>query len=119
MEAGDPADSPKDARLEDQRALRVPASLDNPNPEVRQRLQKPSSPATAGEVVQRQVAFILATINVQFSLHGGTYGAIYLDMKAVINHNGLSKNNPIFEHSQSVVGEGIRGGGVCFGEEGG
>lgn len=30
--------------------------------------------------------FILATIDVQFSLHGGTYSAIYLDMNAVINH---------------------------------
>ena len=56
MEAGDPADSQKDARLEDQRALRVPAVLDDPNPEVRQRLQKPSGPATVGEVVQWQVA---------------------------------------------------------------
>ena len=56
VEAGDPADSPKDARLEDQRALRVPAALDDPNPEVRQRLQKPSGPATVGEVVQWQVA---------------------------------------------------------------
>jgi hypothetical protein len=56
VEAGDPADSPKDARLEDQRALRVPAALDDPNPEVCQCLQKPSGPATVGEVVQRQVA---------------------------------------------------------------
>ena len=56
MEAGDPTDSPKDARLEDQRALRVPAALDDPHPEVRQHLQKPSGPATGGEVVQRQVA---------------------------------------------------------------
>ena len=51
VEAGDPADSPKDARLEDQRALRVPAALDDPNPEVRQRLQKPIGPATVGEIV--------------------------------------------------------------------
>jgi hypothetical protein len=56
MEAGDPTDSPKDARLEDQQALGVPAALDGPNPEVCQRLQKPSCPAAVGEVIQRQVA---------------------------------------------------------------
>jgi hypothetical protein len=58
VEAGDPADSPKDAHLEDQRALIVPAALDDPNQEVCQRLQKPSGPATIGEVIQRQVANI-------------------------------------------------------------
>ena len=56
VEAGDSTDSPKNARLEDQRALRVPVALDDPNPEVRQRLQKPSGPAAVGEVIQRQVA---------------------------------------------------------------
>ena len=56
MEAGDPTDSLKDACLEDQRALRVPSALDDPNAEVRQPLQKPSGPATVGEVIQRQVA---------------------------------------------------------------
>ncbi len=56
MELGDPTDSPKDASLEDQRALRVPAALNDPNPEFRQRLQKPSCPAAVGEVIQRQVA---------------------------------------------------------------
>ncbi len=30
MEARDPVDSPKDARCEDQRALRIPAALDDP-----------------------------------------------------------------------------------------
>jgi hypothetical protein len=55
VEAGDSTDSPKDARLEDQRALGVPAALDDPNPEVRQRLQKPSGPAAVGGVLQRQV----------------------------------------------------------------
>ena len=45
--------------------------------------------------------FILATIDVLFSLHGGTYSAIYLDMNAVINHGWHRINNPIVEHSQS------------------
>ena len=36
--------------------LRISAALNNPHPEVRQRLQKPSGPATVGEVVQWQVA---------------------------------------------------------------
>ena len=40
MEAGDPMDSPKDARLKDQQALGVPAALDDPYPEVCQLLQK-------------------------------------------------------------------------------
>jgi hypothetical protein len=56
VEAGDPTDSPEDARLEDQRALGVPAALDDPNPEVCQRLQKPIGPAAVGEIIQRQVA---------------------------------------------------------------
>jgi hypothetical protein len=56
VEAGDPKDSPKDARLENQRALGVPAALDDPNPEVRQPLQKPSCPAAVGEVMQWQIA---------------------------------------------------------------
>ena len=47
--------------------------------------------------------FILATIDVQFSLHGGIYSAIYLDMKAVINHGGHRTNNPIVENSQIRV----------------
>jgi hypothetical protein len=41
--------------------------------------------------------FILATINVQFDLHGGTYSAIYLVKK---DHDGLRTNNPIVENSQ-------------------
>ena len=56
MEAGDPTDSLKDAHLEDQQALGVSAALDDPNPEVRQRLQRPSCPVAVGEVIQRQVA---------------------------------------------------------------
>ncbi len=35
MEAGDPTDSPKDARCEDQRALTIPAALDDPHPEAK------------------------------------------------------------------------------------
>ena len=49
-------DSPKNARLEDQRAFRVPAALNDPYPEVRQSLQKPMCPAAIGEVIERQVA---------------------------------------------------------------
>jgi len=56
VEEGDPIDSPKGARLEDQRVLGVPAALDDPNPEVHQRLQKSSCPAAVGEVIQWQVA---------------------------------------------------------------
>ena len=56
MEAGDPTDSPKDARLEDQRALRVPVALDDPYPEVHQRLQILMCTAAVGEVIQWQVA---------------------------------------------------------------
>jgi hypothetical protein len=48
MEAGDPVDLSKDARLED--------ALDDPYPEVCQRLQKPICPSAVGEVIQLQVA---------------------------------------------------------------
>jgi hypothetical protein len=56
MKAGDPADTPKDARLEDQRAFGVPTVLNDPKPEVRQCLQKQISPLAVREVVQLQVA---------------------------------------------------------------
>ena len=56
MEAGDPTDSPKNARLKDQRAFGIPAALDNTYPEVHQRLQKPMCLAAVREVIQWQVA---------------------------------------------------------------
>jgi len=56
---------------------------------------------TVSITVSSWLRFILATIDVLFSLHGGTYSAIYLDTKAVINHGGHRINNPIVEHSQS------------------
>jgi hypothetical protein len=42
--------------------------------------------------------FILANINVQFKLCGGTDRAIYLDKK---DHDGLRTNDPIDENTQS------------------
>ena len=56
VETGDPPDSPKDARLEDQRALGVPAVLNGTYPEVRQQLKKTMYPTAVGEVIQLQVA---------------------------------------------------------------
>ena len=52
VESSDPADAAEDDRLEHQRPLRVPASLNDSGPEVGQRRQEAVSPSAVGEVVQ-------------------------------------------------------------------
>jgi hypothetical protein len=56
MEAVHPPHSTEDDGLEDERTLRVPTTFDDPDPEARQGLQKPSGPAAIREVVEQELA---------------------------------------------------------------
>jgi len=56
MKAVHPPHPTEDDCLENERALRVPATFEDPDPEARQGLKEPSSPAAIREVVEQELA---------------------------------------------------------------